>query len=51
MSKYIVLIGNISDGYDAVGPFDDIEEAFSYSEFQESWIMTLYEAKEYDRQS
>jgi hypothetical protein len=39
--KFIVLVGNIGDGHTAVGPYDDIEEAFEAHFGEECWVMTL----------
>jgi hypothetical protein len=38
---YIVLIGNITEGYAAVGPFADIEEADAYAMGPDCWLMDL----------
>lgn len=37
----VALVGNLSDGYQAVGPFVDFEEAARWAEGQESWILTM----------
>lgn len=45
----VALVGNLSDGYGAVGPFEDFEDACLWTEGQESWIMTMQcPTKEYD---
>lgn len=37
----VALVGNISEGYDAVGPFTDFDEAARWAEGRESWIMNM----------
>lgn len=37
----VALVGNISDGFGAVGPFADFDEACRWADGQESWIMTM----------
>ena len=37
----VVLVGNISEGFGAVGPFANSLEAARWSEDQEAWIMTM----------
>lgn len=41
-SGYIFMKGNLSEGYIAFGPFEDIEDAFTEYDFEEGWIMTLH---------
>jgi len=45
--QYVVLAGNLSDGYRAVGPFADFDTAADSPEAQDpwSWVMTLEEPK------
>ena len=40
-NQVVVLIGNISEGYRAVGPYEDMEEAFEAHFGEEVWLMTL----------
>lgn len=46
VTKAIVIIGTIFDGLSFVGPFDDIEDAFTWAEHHaEEWqVATLNEA-------
>jgi hypothetical protein len=39
---YVALIGNISEGYKVVGPFDTFDAAAAATEFADSWVMELY---------
>ena len=47
-NKAVALVGNISDGYKAVGPFDSCDDAAiaeentSHSWEHSSWIVTMY---------
>ena len=36
--QYIICIGNISDGFDFVGPFEYFEIAFHYAHFAEDQL-------------
>lgn len=38
---YVAMVGNLSGGYRAVGPFEDFEDAAQAMDFVECWIMTL----------
>ena len=48
-NKAIALCGNISEGYEAVGPFDSWDDAARWTEkwSVESWILTLITPREY----
>jgi len=37
----VVLCGNLSDGYRAVGPFPTLDDALIWSEGHESWCFTM----------
>ncbi len=37
----IFLKGNISEGYVAYGPYEDMDEADSAHNMEEGWLMTL----------
>lgn len=39
--KGVVLVGNLSDGFTAYGPYDSFDEACAAHENEESWVMTL----------
>ena len=43
---YIVLVGNITEGYKAVGPFESFDDADEYTLAsgygKDTWIMELY---------
>lgn len=39
--KFVVMTGNLSDGFHAVGPYDSFDEASSAHQYEECWIMTL----------
>jgi|TARA_R100001530_G_scaffold31868_3_gene25040 hypothetical protein len=43
ITLYVVLVGNISDGFSAYGPFDSFDSASLYADkFNEmSWIMEM----------
>lgn len=41
MSKCVVLVGNLSEGFRAHGPYESFDEACVVHENQESWVMTL----------
>jgi hypothetical protein len=38
---YVVLVGNLSDGYQAFGPYPDIELAFEAHGGDECWMMQM----------
>lgn len=40
--SYIFLSGNPGDGFTAIGPFEDVDEAFEDCDGLEGWLMTLY---------
>jgi hypothetical protein len=46
--KGVVLVGNLSDGFTAYGPYDSFDEACAAHENEESWVMTLEEPKNSD---
>jgi len=39
--QFVVMTGNLSDGYHAVGPYNSFDEASSAHEYEECWIMSL----------
>jgi hypothetical protein len=45
--KAIVIVGNLSEGFTAVGPFEDMEAALSSDAASgpDTWCMTLVEPK------
>lgn len=43
MSKYIALVGDLSQGYEAVGPYDNIDEAAKEHDGPGVWLMSLTE--------
>ena len=46
--KCILVIGNLSDGFQFVGPFDSFQEASEYSEGVDemNWVATLEKPEE-----
>jgi len=50
MAQHVVLIGNLSDGFRAVGPFVEFDEAADWASnwLTDSWVMTLEAAKEFE---
>ena len=45
-AKAIIMHGNLSEGYEAIGPFKDLDDAGEYADRNgynscDSWIMTL----------
>ena len=46
--KCVVVIGNLCDGFQFVGPFDSFQEASEYSERvdTDTWVATLYKPEE-----
>lgn len=38
---HVALIGNLTEGFRAVGPFEDFDEAAEVTDGVDSWIMTL----------
>ncbi len=40
---HVALLGNISEGFRAVGPFNSFDEAAKATDMQESWILSLEE--------
>jgi len=42
----VALVGNLSEGYGAVGPFADFDEACAWAEGQDSWIITMQNPNE-----
>lgn len=45
----VALIGNLSEGFKAVGPFKDFDEATVFCTGRESWIMTVEDPVEHAR--
>lgn len=41
--KFIFLVGNVSEGFTAFGPYEDVDDAFVAHEGDEGWLMTLNE--------
>ena len=41
VNKFIILSGNISEGFEAHGPFDSMDEASDAFPGPDAWIMTL----------
>jgi hypothetical protein len=39
---FVFLAGNMSEGYQAYGPYDDIGFALDIHEFEEGWVMELH---------
>ena len=39
--SYVVLTGNLSEGFDSFGPYQSIEEAFLGHDGDDCWIMVL----------
>lgn len=50
MNKCILVIGNLSDGFRFVGPFDEFDEAVQFSEGvdTDNWVATLEPAGKSD---
>jgi len=52
MSQAIVLSGNPSEGFTAVGPFDDFDEAADWADSQvtigNTWVMTVVSPANYE---
>ena len=50
MSKSVLMVGNLSDGFRFVGPFDSHDDADNYSRMQEGafsdWIVTIEAPKD-----
>lgn len=47
--QYIVMAGNISEGYESYGPFVSFDEASEWADVNvegNSWIATLHSPKE-----
>jgi hypothetical protein len=40
---FVFLAGNLSDGYDAFGPYETFGEAFDVNEWREGWVMELHQ--------
>lgn len=38
---FVFMLGNISEGYKAVGPFEDFDTACEWGEGYHGWIMEL----------
>lgn len=38
---FIFLQGNLTEGFDAFGPYKSFDEASAAHEFEEGWVMTL----------
>ena len=45
MSKAIALVGNVTEGYTAYGPYESWDIASETHEFEDCWIMTLDSSK------
>lgn len=43
--KAMVLVGNLSEGFVAYGPYDSFDEACEAHDGEESWVMTLEPCK------
>jgi len=43
--QYIFLRGNVSEGFTAVGPYEDMDEAASAHDLEEGWLMSLLPPK------
>jgi len=41
MAKFMVLVGNLSKGFETVGPFGSREDAAKWSNGVESWVMQI----------
>lgn len=41
LQGYIVMAGNLNEGFCAYGPYEDFDEAAEASEGAEVWIMSL----------
>ncbi len=39
--RCVVLVGNLSDGFHVVGPFEDFDDATEWARDPDTWIMTL----------
>ncbi len=49
MTKAAAVIGNLSDGFQIIGPFDDFDEAAEWAEGKgESWITNIATPDSYD---
>ncbi len=46
--KAVAIIGNFSDGFKTVGPFDDFDQAAEWAEGQDSWITNIHTPSSYD---
>lgn len=52
--KYVIIYGNFSEGYELVGPFDDMDSAEEYAELYShkhkwgEWITTMVTPQEVD---
>jgi hypothetical protein len=47
MEPCIYLAGNISEGYEAFGPFENFDEACEAFDGVEGWVMELKNPKDY----
>lgn len=45
-AKVVVIIGNLSDGFRVVGPFEDLSQAADWATGAESWVMSLEDPSE-----
>lgn len=43
--QFVVMMGNLSEGFTAFGPYNSFNEAAKAHEYKECWIMTLGPAK------
>jgi hypothetical protein len=43
----VAIMGNLTEGFKVVGPFDSFDSAASFADGQESWITTLISPQEW----
>jgi hypothetical protein len=45
----VFLTGNLSEGFEAYGPYDNMDDACNAHEGEEGWLMTLNMVKVFSR--
>lgn len=52
MQQFVLMAGNLSDGYKPIGPFSDFDRAADYATSLgiDGWIMEMLTPAEYERQ-
>lgn len=42
LKKYVVVAGNLSEGFEFHGPFDSFDDAAVFADGMESWISVMW---------